>query len=193
ETGTGKGLVAQVIHDSGPRKNGPFVSVNCASLDKGLFASELFGVRGGAATGVTEGEGRFRAANHGTLFLDEITEIPMEQQGALRAALVDDVINPVGVVEPVPVDVRIIAATNRDVTKLVEEGKFRPDLLYRLDVIRVDLPPLRERKGDIPELARHFAAQFAARDRRPAPELAGDFLADLMQRDWPGNIRELLN
>jgi len=193
ETGTGKGRVAELIHQSGPRANKPFVPVNCPALEKNLLISELFGILEGVAVGVKASPGLFRAADQGTLFLDEITEIGLDQQGALLAAVEKGEVTPVGSTKPVPIDVRIIAATNRDLKGAVESGRFREDLLHRLDVIRIELPPLRERRGDIPELARHFATQFATRDGRPVPELAADFLADLMQRDWPGNVRELEN
>ena len=193
ETGTGKGRVAEVIHQSGPRANKPFVPVNCPALEKNLLISELFGILDGVAVGVKASPGHFRAADKGTIFLDEITEIGLDQQGALLAAVEKSEVTPVGSTKPVFIDVRIIAATNRDLKSAVENGRFREDLLHRLDVIRIELPPLRERKGDIPELARHFAAQVAARDGRQVPELASDFLADLMQRDWPGNVRELEN
>jgi Nif-specific regulatory protein len=195
ETGTGKGLVAEVIHQSGPRARGPFVAVNCPAVEKTLWASELFGVRGGAATGVTYAEGCFRAAEGGTLFLDEITEIPLDQQGALLKAVEEGKVAPVGMsAESVPVNVRIIAATNRDLRSLIEQGRFREDLFQRLNVFPIEMPPLRDRKGDIAELAVHFATQVALRDNRPVPELAPDFLAHVMQEDWKqGNVRELSN
>jgi DNA-binding NtrC family response regulator len=193
ETGTGKDLVARIIHQSSLRSSGPFVSVNCGALAPSMLESELFGVLDHRATGVKGSEGRFRKAHRGTLFLDEIGDMPPPQQVALLSAIANREVTPVGGVDPIRIDVRIVAATNGNLDVLVEKKVFRQDLFFRLNVIRIELPPLRERKGDIPELARHFATQFADRLSRPVPELASDFLADLMGRDWSGNVRELEN
>jgi transcriptional regulator with GAF, ATPase, and Fis domain len=191
ETGTGKDLVARMIHQSSARSTGPYVSVNCGAISKDLFESELFGIEDRSATGVRRRQGCFQRAHRGTLFLDEIGEMPLTQQAGLLSVIDDHQVTLVGGDGPVAIDVRIIAATNSDLERMVEEGRFRRDLFHRLLVFPIEMPPLRERKGDIPELARHFAAQFAARDARTTPELAPDFLADIMRRDWPGNVRQL--
>jgi Nif-specific regulatory protein len=191
ETGTGKDLVARVIHQLSNRTDGPYISVNCGAISRDLMESELFGIADRAASGVRGRPGHFQRAHKGTLFLDEIGEMPLQQQAALLSAIDDREISPVGGDGPIAVDVRIVAATNADLVQLVEQGKFRRDLYHRLLVFPIELPPLRDRKGDIPELARHFATQFASREGRAVPELAADFLADLMQRDWSGNVREL--
>jgi transcriptional regulator with PAS, ATPase and Fis domain len=193
ETGTGKDLVARVVHQSGPSAKGPFVFINCGALAPNLLEAELFGIKAHTASGVHGREGKFQRAHRGTLFLDEIGEMPLNQQVALLSVIEQRQVIPVGGTDPIPVDVRIIAATNKDLESLIAKGEFRGDLFFRLNVLTIELPPLRERKGDIPELARHFATQFATRDGRAVPELAADFLADLMQRDWPGNVRELEN
>lgn len=193
ETGSGKGLIANLIHEQSHRSSGPYLSINCGAFTAEVLASELFGVVERAYTGVRPRPGRFQKAKGGTLFLDEIGEMPLDQQVALLSAIDNREVTPLGADEPVPTDVRIIAATNRDLEKMVEAGTFRQDLFYRLNVLRIRLPALRERKGDIPELARHFASQIAARNSQRVPELGADLLADLMSSDWPGNVRELEN
>jgi len=193
ENGTGKELIARVLHHSGRRQLGPFVAVNCGAIPETLLESELFGILPNVATGVRARTGRFLQADGGTLFLDEIGEMPPSQQVALLAVISNREVTPVGGGEPIPVDVRIIAATNRDLRQLVESGQFREDLFYRLNVINIDVPPLRERKADIPALAQHFAAEFARQQGRPTPTLGPPFIAALMQSDWPGNVRELQN
>ena len=193
ENGTGKELVARILHHSGQRRKGPFVSVNCGAIPQTLVESELFGILSNVATQVRAREGRFQQADGGTLFLDEIGEMPPAQQVALLAAIANREVTPVGGSRPIPVDVRIVAATNRNLRRLVEEQRFREDLYYRLAVIEIEIPPLRERKADIPALARHFIQHFASSQKREVPKLSPDFMAVLMQSDWPGNVRELQN
>jgi transcriptional regulator with GAF, ATPase, and Fis domain len=193
ENGTGKELIARILHHSGRRRLRPFVAVNCGAIPETLLESELFGILPGTATDVRGRDGKFVQADGGTLFLDEVGEMPLEQQVALLSAIANREITPVGGSRPVPVDVRIIAATNRDLRRLVEEGRFREDLFYRLNVIPIEVPPLRERKADIPALAHHFVAHFAEQQEREPPGLSPEFLAALMQSDWPGNVRELQN
>ncbi len=193
ENGTGKELIARTLHHSGRRHLGPFVAVNCGAIPETLLESELFGILPNVATGVRGREGRFVQAHGGTLFLDEIGDMPLSQQVALLSAIANREITPVGGGRAVPVDVRIIAATNCDLTQRIEEGAFREDLYYRLNVIPIEVPPLRERKADIPALAQYFTAHFAQQQEREAPELSPEFLAALMQSDWPGNVRELQN
>ncbi len=193
ENGTGKERIARIIHHQGRRASGPFVSVNCGAIPQTLLESELFGILPSVATGVREREGRFVQAHGGTLFLDEIGDMPLPQQVALLTALSTREITPVGGGKPISVDVRIIAATNQDLRRKIEEGSFREDLYYRLNVLPIEVPPLRERKADVPALARSFAAHFAKQQDRDVPDLAPDFLAALMQSDWPGNVRELQN
>ena len=193
ENGTGKEMIARIVHHAGKRRLGPFVSVNCGAIPQTLLESELFGILPNVATGVRGRDGRFVQAHGGTLFLDEIGDMPLTQQVALLSAISNREITPVGGGKPVAVDVRIIAATNQDLRRKVEEGSFREDLFYRLNVLPIEVPPLRERKADIPSLAHYFAAHFAAQQERDVPELSPEFLAALMQSDWPGNVRELQN
>ncbi|HYM80185.1 MAG TPA: sigma 54-interacting transcriptional regulator [Candidatus Limnocylindria bacterium] len=193
ENGTGKELIARILHYHGKRAAMPFVSVNCGAIPEQLLESELFGILSYVATGVHAREGRFVQANGGTLFLDEIGEMPLRQQVALLAVLANREVQPVGGGPPIPVDVRIIAATNQDLRLQVEQGAFRRDLYYRLNVVPIEVPPLRERKADIPTLARHFLAEFARQQEREVPGLSPNFLAVLMQSDWSGNVRELQN
>jgi Nif-specific regulatory protein len=193
ENGTGKELIARILHHSGRRHLQPFVGVNCGAIPETLLESELFGILPNVATGVRGRDGKFVQANGGTLFLDEIGEMPMKQQVALLAVLANREITPVGGGHPIPVDVRIVAATNRDLRRSLEEGAFREDLYYRLNVIPIEVPPLREHKADIPAMAHHFAEQLARQQEREVPQLSADFLAALMQSDWPGNVRELQN
>src|SRR5439155_23534949 len=193
ENGTGKEMLARVIHHGSPRRTRPFVAVNCGAIPEPLIEAELFGILPNVATDVRARDGRFVQANGGTLFLDEIGEMPLDQQVRLLSALTNREITPVGGGKPILVDVRIIAATNRDLTKAIAEGKFREDLFYRLNVIPIEVPPLRDRKADVPALAQYFVAHFAEQQQRGVPELAPEFLAALMQSDWPGNVRELQN
>jgi len=193
ENGTGKELIARILHHGGKRKLRPFVAVNCGAIPETLLESELFGILPQTATDVRGRDGKFVLADGGTLFLDEIGEMPLKQQVALLSAIANREITPVGGSKPIPVDVRIITATNSNLKRLVEEGRFRADLYYRLNVIPIEVPPLRERKADIPALAHHFVAHFAEQQERDVPELSPEFLAALMQSDWPGNVRELQN
>src|SRR5262245_54568095 len=193
ENGTGKELIARILHHGGKRRLRPFVAVNCGAIPESLLESELFGILPQTATDVRGRDGKFVLADSGTLFLDEIGEMPLKQQVALLSAIANREITPVGGSKTIPVDVRIITATNSDLKRLVEEGRFRADLYYRLNVIPIEVPPLRERKADIPALAHHFVAHFAEQQERDVPELSPEFLAALMQSDWPGNVRELQN
>lgn len=194
ETGTGKELVARAIHHNGPRRRGPFVTLNCGAIPGSLIESELFGHRRGAFTGaVADRRGRFEAAEGGTLFLDEVGEIPSELQPKLLRALESGEIDPVGAGEPARVDVRIVAATNRDLERMVEEGRFRRDLYYRLAVVPLRVPPLRDRREDIPLLAEHFLRKMAERTERPNLRIPPEAFALFDRYDWPGNVRELEN
>lgn len=194
ETGTGKDLVAQAIHHNSPRAEKPFVPVNCSALPEGLIESELFGHEKGAFTGAIEKRvGLFQSANGGTLFIDEIGDMALSAQSKLLRALETRKIMPVGSSQEVPVDVRVIAATNRDLKKAIEEEKFREDLYYRLNVVELKLPPLRERREDIPLLVRHFIEQITKENARPMCEVTPEALDRLTQYDWPGNVRELKN
>jgi formate hydrogenlyase transcriptional activator len=192
ETGTGKELLARAIHDLSPRQSKPFVRVNCAGLPAGLVESELFGHERGAFTGADQRRaGRFELANKGTLFLDEIGEMPLEAQAKLLRVLQDGQIDRVGGTQPIPVDVRIVAATNANLSHAIAQGRFRSDLFYRLHVFPVSIPPLRERREDIRLLAQHFLAQAAIKFKRPDVTLAPSSLDRLEKYNWPGNIREL--
>jgi DNA-binding NtrC family response regulator len=194
ESGTGKELVARRLHARSPRAAGPFVAVNAAALPESLAESELFGHERGAFTGADRARaGRFEEARGGTLFLDEIGELASAHQSKLLRVIEDRRVRRLGSERDVPVDVRIVAATNRDLAREAGTGAFRRDLYFRLAVVPVDLPPLRERPGDVPLLARHFVERLAARHRLPAPELGEDALAALARHDWPGNVRELRN
>ena len=192
ETGTGKGLVAQTIHETSTRRKRPFIHVNCGALPVGLVESELFGHEKGAFTGAdTRQLGRFELADGGTLFLDEIGDLPLESQRVLLNILEENALTRVGGQQPVPVDVRVVAATNRDLRQAMEQGTFRDDLFYRLSVFTLELPPLRQRHEDIPALAVHFAERFAQHLQRPVPTLADGVVAHLQAYAWPGNVREL--
>jgi len=193
ENGTGKDMVARILHHMGKRRSRPFVAVNCGAIPATLLEAELFGILANVASDVRARDGKFVQADGGTLFLDEVGEMPMAQQVALLSVIQSREIVPVGGTTPIPVDVRIVAATNRDLRRAVEEGRFRIDLFYRLNVLPIELPPLRERKADIPALAHHMVAQFSKALERPVPELSPEFLAVIMQSDWPGNVRELQN
>lgn len=192
ETGTGKELVARAIHNSSPRKDKLMVKVNCAAMPASLIESELFGHEKGSFTGATERRiGKFELANKGTLFLDEIGEMPVDLQVKLLRALQEKEIERVGGRGPIKIDVRIIAATNRNLKKEVAEGRFREDLFYRLNVFPITLPPLRERKEDIPALASHFIGKYSRNAGRKEMSLSSKALKELMSYDWPGNVREL--
>ncbi len=187
ETGTGKELVARAVHAGSPRSNGLFVAVNCAAIPHEMLESELFGHEKGAFTGaIKERIGKFELADGGTLFLDEVTEMPMPLQAKLLRALQENVIERVGGNRPIAVDIRVVAATNRDPREAIKDGKLREDLYYRLNVFRIDLPALRARKSDIPALAQHFLAK-----RRV--DISPEAIDALSRYDWPGNIRELEN
>lgn len=192
ETGTGKELVARAIHNASPRRDKLLVKVNCASLPVNLIESELFGHERGSFTGATERRiGKFELANHGTLFLDEIGEMPLDLQAKLLRAVQEKEIERIGGKTTLSVDVRIIAATNRDLQKEVAEGRFRLDLFYRLNVFPITLPPLRERKEDIPLLATHFMNKFAKRIGKPVKNITKNAIKQLTAYPWPGNVREL--
>jgi DNA-binding NtrC family response regulator len=194
ETGSGKEEVARALHNaSSSRRTGPFVPVNCAALPETLLESELFGHEKGAFTGAAgQRKGRFEQANKGTLFLDEVGDIPAAMQVKLLRVLQDRRFERLGGTEPIEVDVRVIAATHQPIEKLVRDGKFRDDLYYRLNVVRVDLPPLRERPEDIPVLVQHFCQRFA-RPGRPACEVSPEAMEVLLRCHWPGNVRQLEN
>ena len=194
ESGTGKELVARAIHAASPRAAGAFVAVNAAAIPRDLLESELFGHEKGAFTGAIEGRaGRFREASGGTLFLDEIGDMPLDLQAKLLRVLQSGEVMSVGGKRAEKVDVRIVAATHRDLDALVREGRFREDLLYRLRVVPVEIPPLRERREDIPVLAEHFVARYAAELGTEARWLSEATLEHLASHDWPGNVRELEN
>src|SRR5579862_1144318 len=194
ETGTGKELIARAIHDASSRHQQRFVAVNCAAIPAALLESELFGHERGAFTGaVTQVVGRFQAADRGTLFLDEIGELPLELQPKLLRALQEQQIERLGGGRTTQINVRVIAATNRDLLGMVQERTFRADLYYRLNVFPITVPPLRERKEDIPLLADHFVKAFAEQQGKVIDTIPGDTLRSLKQYHWPGNIRELQN
>ncbi len=194
ETGTGKELVARTIHGLSPVKNGPFTAVNCGALPDTLLESELFGYKAGAFTGATRDKpGRFALARGGTLFLDEIGEVSPALQVRLLRVLQDRIYEPLGSVRSETADVRVIVATNRDLLGLVKKGVFREDLYYRVNVVRLELPPLRNRKEDIPILAEQFITHFNRLQKKTVQGLTTDALSLLMAHDWPGNIRELEN
>jgi formate hydrogenlyase transcriptional activator len=194
ETGTGKELIARGIHELSERRNQPFVKVNCAAIPATLLESELFGHEKGSFTGAfAQKIGRFEMAHRGTLFLDEIGEMPLELQPKLLRAIQEQELERVGGNRTIHVDIRIIAATNRNLKQMVEEGKFRSDLYYRLHVFPVTVPPLRERREDIPRLTRYFVQKHAQRMGRNIETIPASTLEALTRHDWPGNIRELQN
>ncbi len=192
ESGTGKELVAAAIHRLSKRRKGPFIKVNCAALSRSLLESELFGHVKGAFTGANKDRiGRFEAAHRGTLFLDEIGDIPLGVQVKLLRVLESKEIERVGDYHPISVDVRFISATHRDLLARIEEGKFRDDLFYRLNIIPIYLPPLREREGDLVLLINYYVEKIAQRTQRPVPSISPPALKELLSYHWPGNVREL--
>ena len=194
QTGTGKGLAAKAIHTNSPRCNGPFVTVNCGAIPEHLMESELFGHQKGAFTDAKETKkGRLELAHGGTLFLDEIGEIGMRMQIDLLRVLEDRIFYRLGGTQPLEVDFRVIAATNRNLQKAVKEGVFREDLYYRLNVISFKMPPLRDRKEDLPLLAEHFLRRFSQETNKPIEKISRGAMDEIMLYDWPGNVRELEN
>jgi formate hydrogenlyase transcriptional activator len=194
ETGTGKELIARAIHERSRRAARAFIGVNCAAIPTSLIASELFGHEKGAFTGAAQRRlGRFEAAHGGTIFLDEIGDLPIDMQIALLRVLQEHEIERIGRDKPVPVDVRVIAATHRDLKKLVSEGKFRQDLFYRLNVVPITMPALRERAADIPLLVEYFIARFGRKMGKTFRTIGRSTLEALKAYDWPGNVRELQN
>jgi len=194
ESGTGKELVAAAIHASSPRADAPFVRVNCAAIPRELIESEMFGHERGSFTGASERRtGRFELADGGTLFLDEVGDLGVEAQAKLLRALEGGEIERVGGEKPIPVDVRVVSASNKDLPRTAREGRFREDLLYRLNVFPIHIPPLRERPGDIPELVRHFITLVTERIGRPPVQVVPDAMDALVRHPWPGNVRELAN
>ncbi|MBZ4420591.1 sigma 54-interacting transcriptional regulator [Myxococcus sp. RHSTA-1-4] len=194
ESGVGKELIARAIHDQSPRRERPLIRVNCASIPRELFESEFFGHVKGAFTGaLRDRAGRFQAADGGTLFLDEVGEIPLELQGKLLRVLQEGTFERVGEDVTRKVDVRIVAATNRDLKAEVAAGRFREDLYYRLSVFPIEVPPLRQRRDDIPLLAEHFLRRVSSRLKLPPPRLTQAHVQALQRYDWPGNVRELEN
>jgi DNA-binding NtrC family response regulator len=194
ESGTGKELVARTIHARGPLAAHPFVAVNCAGLSETLLDSQLFGHRRGAFTGaVSDHDGVFRAAEGGTLFLDEVAEIPFSLQAKFLRAVEQREVTPLGASLPVAVDVRLVAATNRDLTAEVRNGRFRTDLFYRLNVVHIEMPPLRARPDDVPLLVEHFLQRFSRQYRVAPKRVAAEAMERLRSYAWPGNVRELQN
>ncbi|HJU68287.1 MAG TPA: sigma 54-interacting transcriptional regulator [Gemmatimonadaceae bacterium] len=194
ETGTGKELIARAIHESSPRKDRAMIKVNCGAIPQGVVESELFGHEKGAFTGAIQKRiGRFELADKGTLFMDEVGELPLDTQVKLLRVLQEREFERVGNTSAIKVDVRLIAATNRDLDREVKEGRFRPDLFYRLNVFPIRIPPLRERAGDIPMLVDHFLAQFQRKMCKPLKSVTKSSLEQMQRYSWPGNIRELQN
>src|SRR4051794_40985540 len=194
ETGTGKELIARSIHRLSPRADGPYVRVNCGALTESLLESELFGHIKGAFTGAVDNKtGRFEAAHGGTIFLDEISSMSAKLQVKLLRVLQEKEFERVGESRTIRVDTRVVAATNQFLEDEIEAGRFRDDLYYRLNVVPVYLPPLRERREDIPDLARYFLERLSAEHEREPPAMTADVLKVLMAHDWPGNVRELEN
>jgi transcriptional regulator with PAS, ATPase and Fis domain len=192
ESGTGKELIARALHYNSPRASRPFLAVNCSAIPEPLLESELFGHEKGSFTGaVARKLGLFEQAHTGTLLLDEVGEIPSSMQAKILRVLQEKEIRRVGGASTIPVDVRIVAATNRNLGREMKEGRFREDLYYRLNVLPIFLPPLRERATDIPGLAEHFLARYARESGKKAPKLPAETLSMLMRYRWPGNVREL--
>lgn len=194
ESGTGKELLAKAIHQNSLRASKPFITINCGAIPENLIESELFGHRKGSFTGaLADHSGKFEAASQGTIFLDEIGELPVNLQVRLLRVIQEREIDKIGFPKPIPINVRIIAATNRDLRTLIEDGQFREDLFYRLSVVTVELPPLRERREDIPLLLQHFLRKHCERYELAIPSLTDDATDLLMRYTWPGNVRELEN
>jgi formate hydrogenlyase transcriptional activator len=194
ETGTGKEVIARAIHELSPRRSRNLVKVNCAAMPAGLLESELFGHERGAFTGAVNSHvGRFTLADRGTLFLDEIGDLPLELQPKLLRVLQEREFEAVGSTRTTRVDVRVVAATNRDLRQMVRDGEFREDLYYRLNIFPVSLPPLRERKADIPEFVRYFIEQFATSMDKMIDTIPEETMRAIVRHSWPGNIRELQN
>ncbi len=194
ESGTGKEMIAGAIHFNSPRKDGPFVKINCAAITETLLESELFGHEKGAFTGADRRkEGKFRQADGGTLFLDEVSEMSLAMQVKLLRILQEREVTRVGGSDVIKVDVRVLAATNRDLIAEIQAGRFREDLYYRLNVVTLHVPPLRERREDIPLLAQHFLEVFSAKNRKDVKGFTPQAMDRLLRHDWPGNIRELMN
>lgn len=194
ESGVGKELVARLIHEQGPRNAGPFVPVNCGAIPTELMESEFFGHKKGSFTGAQgDKEGLFQAAHGGTLFLDEVAELPLHMQVKLLRVIQEKSVRPVGANVETPIDVRILSATHKNLAALVEDGRFRHDLFYRINVIELIVPPLRERRGDIPGLAQSVLARLAQELGEPAPQIAPDAVQMLSEYPFPGNVRELEN
>jgi formate hydrogenlyase transcriptional activator len=194
ETGTGKELIARAIHDLSPRKQRTLVKINCAAIPTGLLESELFGHERGAFTGaIAQKIGRFELADGGTIFLDEVGDIPLDLQAKLLRVLQEQEFERLGATRTTRVDVRVVAATNRNLEEMVAAGTFRNDLYYRLNVFPIALPPLRERRDDIPLLVRYFTQKLARRMNKPIEAIPADAMALLCGYDWPGNVRELEN
>ncbi len=194
ESGTGKELLARYIHEHSPRSRGPFVAINCAALPEGLLESELFGHERGSFTGaVSQKKGKFELAHGGTILLDEISEMPLALQAKLLRVLQEGEIDRVGGLKPIPVDVRPIATSNQDLSERIRQGKFREDLYFRLNVVHLKLPPLREREEDIPLLAEYFLEKYSRLNGKPVKEFAPEALEKLSKYSWPGNVRQLEN
>jgi len=194
ETGTGKELVARAIHRMSPRRGLPFVTLNCAAIPTGLLESELFGYERGACTGaLSQKIGRFELAHRGTLFLDEVGDIPLDLQPKLLRALQEKSFERLGGTKTIPIDVRLVAATNRNLTQMMGDKLFRSDLYYRLKVFPITTPPLRDHPEDIPILARHFTKKYAGKMNRQIDKISSDTMQALVSWPWPGNVRELEN
>jgi two-component system response regulator HydG len=193
ESGTGKELAAKLLHAGSPRREGPFLALNCAAVPESLLESELFGIERGVATGVEARLGKFELANGGTIFLDEIGDTPLAIQAKLLRVLQEREIERLGGRTKVPVDVRVVSATHQDLPAEIRAGRFREDLFYRLRVVEIRMPALREHREDIPRLAGHFLARIASRDGRRAPSLSRDAVKALLDYPFPGNVRELEN
>jgi len=194
ESGTGKELVAKAIHYNGVRKEGPFVAINCAAIPETLLESELFGYKKGAFTDAkSDKKGLIFEANEGTLFLDEITEMPLTLQAKLLRVTEEREVRPLGDTNSYPIDVRIISTSNRDIVSSIQQGRFREDLYYRLKVIDIEMPPLRERREDIPILVQHFIHKFSKELKKAVSKVSEDTLKLLVSYSWPGNVRELEN
>jgi transcriptional regulator with PAS, ATPase and Fis domain len=195
ESGVGKELFARAIHQSSKRKDKPFIAINCGAIPAALFESELFGYQGGAFTGAEKKgkPGKLELAHGGTLFLDEVGELPLELQVKLLRALQERQFYRVGGTEPITVDTRVIAATNRQLEKMIAEGRFREDLYYRLNVFTLEIPPLRDRREDILELVQNFLQEYSSAYGQPIPRLGPGVTEALLAYHWPGNVRELRN